>query len=67
MNGPTRMNMPGKNQSPVTALTGLCWGGVLPSSSALLGLRATAGRRGAAYGVMASATSLGSGAGPLAA
>ena len=25
MNGPTRMNIPGKNHSPVSALTGFSW------------------------------------------
>jgi DHA1 family multidrug resistance protein-like MFS transporter len=46
---------------------GLAMGAVMPSASALISILVPAEQRGTAYGLMGSATSIGFGAGPLAA
>jgi len=46
-------------------VTGLFTGGIITSSNALIGLSVPFGQQGIAYGLSSSATSLGSGLGPL--
>jgi DHA1 family multidrug resistance protein-like MFS transporter len=50
---------------PLVGLTGLLIGGVTTSSNTLVGLSVPLNQQGVAYGLSASATSLGSGLGPL--
>ncbi|GAC1430418.1 MAG: MFS transporter [Chloroflexota bacterium] len=50
----------------VRAMVGLCLGASMPSASAIVGLLTPPSRRASAYGLMASASSFGLAAGPLA-
>lgn len=50
---------------PLVGLTGLLIGGIITSSNALVGLSVPLSQQGIAYGLSASATSLGYGLGPL--
>lgn len=47
------------------ALMGLCFGGIVPAANALIASKIPEGRKGAAFGVVSSLSSLGSASGPL--
>lgn len=46
-------------------LMGLCFGGIIPSANALIAQMIPEGRKGSAFGVVSSVSSLGSASGPL--